>query len=685
MPQDIKVKQLIVNQLSKEQYNKAKLDNILSDNELYVITDDYHYTEQEIQNILSTKQDKLTTDGSINIDENNVISVDLTGYGSELGASLGYENSVLTLISKDGKVLSNVTIKSTPDTDNATIHLNDSEELEVIGSLTKDGTIKYDWIGTKEEYEQGLTSGVITNTTTCFITNDEEDLIGEIDISLPTKLSELSNDTNFITQEVVNNIVATKVDKVEGKSLIDDTEIVRLSGITNYDDTHIKQDITSLQNNKVDKEEGKTLISQDEVDRLLAIKQYDDTSVVNNISNLQLNKAGISLDNLTPQGEKHFLNYSQVTNCITEIPQDIKLELNDGVLTLKAGSKVYVPNGFEADGTTPKFDEVMITKDYITPVDGQTGTGSILYYDKDLDIVAWRWSTECFSQTNQPTSSQFMLWYDTANNIIKSTFDTGATWTECSLTLGVFTVNNGTITSIDQIFNGFGYIGSTVFVTKGVKGLIPNGRNEDGTLNNIEFTTDRVVTYTVDAGDGVTFVSIKKTGITYSRNYVEQSNAPTQNNTLWYDTANNKMKRVSLSGTLLELDEVCIGTINYLSGNITSFTTKQPFRAIDYSDKSIVSSWTMPSNKYIDLSVGASGTTYTAPANGWFAFRVVNTTGGNCGLQPVTGTLGFEVYPNSGQTNIQGFVPVKKDEKVSIIYSTATWQKLRFVYAEGEQ
>lgn len=37
------------------------------------------------------------------------------------------------------------------------------------------------------------------------------------------------------------------------------------------------------------------------------------------------------------------------------IPQDIKLELNNGTLTLKAGSRVYVPNGFESDGTTPKF------------------------------------------------------------------------------------------------------------------------------------------------------------------------------------------------------------------------------------------------------------------------------------------------------------------------------------------
>lgn len=41
--------------------------------------------------------------------------------------------------------------------------------------------------------------------------------------------------------------------------------------------------------------------------------------------------------------QSNLLNYT--TNRILEIPQDIKLELNNGTLTLKAGSKVYVPNG----------------------------------------------------------------------------------------------------------------------------------------------------------------------------------------------------------------------------------------------------------------------------------------------------------------------------------------------------
>ena len=137
--------------------------------------------------------------------------IDLSNYytkeesDSYYGAKLVYNNSLLTLQTKDNKELTSVTIKSTPDVDDTTIHLNNSEQLEVMGNITKDGTTKYDWIGTKEEYEQGLTSGLITSTTICYITDDKEQLVIKPDLNIPTKLSELANDSGFIT----NNTIAT--------------------------------------------------------------------------------------------------------------------------------------------------------------------------------------------------------------------------------------------------------------------------------------------------------------------------------------------------------------------------------------------------------------------------------------------------------------------------------------------
>ena len=170
--------------------------------------------------------------------------------------------------------------------------------------------------------------------------------------------------------------------------------------------------------------------------------------------------------------------FSYVTNCITEIPQDIKLELNNGTLTLKAGSTVYVPNGAGV------FNKKTTTTDVTTQNLSGYPNGKYLVFDNgDFSGTSLRCNliSACYSGATAPATGA--VWYDTINN--KIMVASGGTWTgNRTLPLGVITISNGTISSIDQVFNGFGYIGSTIFVLPGVKGLIPNGRNEDGTLKN---------------------------------------------------------------------------------------------------------------------------------------------------------------------------------------------------------
>jgi hypothetical protein len=59
----------------------------------------------------------------------------------------------------------------------------------------------------------------------------------------------------------------SKVDKIEGKGLSSNdftkAEKEKLSGLSNYDDSGVRQDITNLQNNKVNKVDGKGLSSND--------------------------------------------------------------------------------------------------------------------------------------------------------------------------------------------------------------------------------------------------------------------------------------------------------------------------------------------------------------------------------------------------------------------------------------
>ena len=174
------------------------------------------------------------------------------------------------------------------------------------------------------------------------------------------------------------------------------------------------------------------------------------------------------------------------TNCLTSVPKNVNLSLSNGTLTLKAGSKVYVPNGFESDGTTPKFDEVVIGSDITADTKGYSG----LYCYNTAGWFSILSDTVSGSSLNNPFTLQG--WYDTANNIIKRYHQAG--WQQpFSFPICKVTSDGTSITSVDQIFDWCGFIGSTAFVLPGVKGLKSNGIKADGTYNNIEVETKSVL------------------------------------------------------------------------------------------------------------------------------------------------------------------------------------------------
>ena len=248
--------------------------------------------------------------------------------------------------------------------------------------------------------------------------------------------------------------------------------------------------------------------------------------------------------------QSNLLNYT--TNRILEIPQDIKLELNNGTLTLKAGSKVYVPNGFEADGTTPKFDAVVISSDLTNTVTINNSFTLTVYGNKLAPFLL----SQCFSGENAPVSpSTGTLWYDTVNNKIK--VYSNSIWYERNdcLPIAILTSNNNSYTSIDQVFNGLGYIGSTVFALPGFKVQIPNGRNTDGTCKSVYGTIRTVQQASLNSGNGDFSIRI-------GDNYIGVSK-------FVYDEETNYNYRATVSPSNIRY-QTNAGTVSYSSGRITS-------------------------------------------------------------------------------------------------------------------
>ena len=119
---------------------------------------------------------------------------------------------------------------------------------------------------------------------------------------------------------------------------------------------------------------------------------------------------------------------------------------------------------------------------------------------------------------------------------------------------------------------------------------------------------------------------------------------------------------------------------------------------LDTAGKSLISGLSMPSNKYIDLTLGESGSSYTAPANGYFS------VGGNFGNVNGYFTLALwdnaishtllasEAKANSSDYGCFCWIPVKKGDKVFAYYNYSPFSSttsgtpfFMFIYAEGSK
>ena len=370
--------------------------------------------------------------------------------------------------------------------------------------------------------------------------------------------------------------------------------------------------------------------------------------------------------------QSNLLNYT--TNRILEIPQDIKLELNNGTLTLKAGSKVYVPNG------AGKFDVVTIVNDIARPI--SSNDKYMIFVQQNGTATSFRRvSTQTASGTTTPTSS-YWAYYNTTDNKIYQ-IDNGVNTMQLSFPICIVTVSDGAITSIDKVFNGFGYIGSTIFALPGIKCLVGNGRKSDGScITKIEETT-KVLTFTtmLNRQNNKIVLYNGSVGARFNLLFDEQANMCCD-----YNGVNTVYQSAAILGTfstettspwnIKEFNP--LGVDSLANSNASNFSK---------AGESYLSGLGMPSGKYIDLTLGASGSTYTAPASGWFVVSGKPTAnGGFCILD----TNKYEPTYMTTNTNgwyDRGFIPVRKGQVMTLRYGNYEIEadRFKFIYAEGEE
>lgn len=146
-----------------------------------------------------------------------------------------------------------------------------------------------------------------------------------------------------------------------------------------------------------------------------------------------------------------------------------------------------------------------------------------------------------------------------------------------------------------------------------------------------------------------------------------------------YEQAQIALQKASdvseLVSKLNGIDDSLAGKMNINASNISS------------TGKANITALSFPSTKFVELSLGASGSSYTAPADGYFQLKV-NNTGTNQWISMYSTTTlltsGTNVA-NWANYDLSDWLPVRKGDSIKISYYEGVTGKLfRFIYAQGE-
>ena len=106
---------------------------------------------------------------------------------------------------------------------------------------------------------------------------------------------------------------------------------------------------------------------------------------------------------------------------------------------------------------------------------------------------------------------------------------------------------------------------------------------------------------------------------------------------------------------------------------------------VNNSGTSVGASWSMPSTSYEDLTLGASGTNYTAPANGYVAIRASSTASFAYTHLAANNLLSTLVFYGNNVNGVGSYLPVKKGDIFNLTYGGVSITFFKFVYAKGSE
>lgn len=310
-------------------------------------------------------------------------------------------------------------------------------------------------------------------------------------------------------------------------------------------------------------------------------------------------KASTDLTNLSSTGQMIIDSQNgTISNCILDIPQNLKLEFSNGTVTLKAGSIIT------CTGST--YSTVTTTQDVTWSSSTQANVKQYLF------ITAYGFAVGLYGRCNinkvgsgdtlPANGSTYLTFYNTTDKVIYQWNPDTSQWesTTTCYPLGIVEIDSqGAITGFakdsngnDMIFNGAGFIGHHAVIYPNVKALYANRFNADGSLASGFITNNSLVILEMATGQAYTgynrcigLSDSSTDGIWKWRGYKEvdtPSDLTTQDYMRQYVKSTNKIEIYAGSSYLSDAQgyyrSVKFIEYNYDGSTVTDFTIRQPVR-----------------------------------------------------------------------------------------------------------
>lgn len=276
---------------------------------------------------------------------------------------------------------------------------------------------------------------------------------------------------------------------------------------------------------------------------------------------------------------------------------------------------------------------------------------------------------------------QFYAWLGTHNELCKTQveYDTAiSTYGECPYY--VLNTTNKTI-RLPKLVNFIKNANTTNGITQSLAGL----PNITGRIGNVDDTSDPSTGCFYRSGSSGKLENT--TGNTDQNVYIDASRS---------SAVYGRSNTVTPAHTTL-YPWVCVfnSAVPASTAQATQFQAALTSKAdvdlanVDATGTSSVAGWAMPSNVFDELTLGASDTSYTMPANGWLLLDKTNGTADRYILfrsSSVSIPGEYTCCAPGANTHLTLLMPVKKGDIIRVLYNaTGTTNYFRFIYAEGSK